>query len=700
MNPVTKSITLGEHELIFDINRVARQADGSCLVRYGETVILMTALADRSPRDGIPFLPLTVDYREKSSSAGKIPGGFFKREGRPTEREILTCRIIDRSIRPMFKKGWNYELQAASVVFSADPNNPPDVLAATGASLAFGISDIPFDGPLATVRVGRIDGQMVINPTFQQIADGDLDLVVTASSEAITMVEGKGQELSEKEMIDALMFAFDTCQPLIALQKEIIEEIGKPKREFIVPTLDSGFSKKITKWVGKSMQEALSIKEKLPRYRTLDKIKAEIKEKAHAEYPDNANIDNDVGEVLDGIKREIVRGNIAQHGTRIDGRDLVTVRPISIELGLMPRAHGSALFTRGETQALVTTTLGTSRDEQLIENLEKEFRRSFMLHYNFPSFSVAEVRPIRGPGRREIGHGKLAERAVSAILPDYEEFPYTIRIVSDILESNGSSSMATICGGSLSLMDAGVKVPKAVAGVAMGLIKEGDGFHVLTDILGDEDHLGDMDFKVGGTYDGITAIQMDIKIKGVNRDVLEEALEQARNARLHILGEMDKAISEPRDDLSRYAPRITNLQVKPDRIRDIIGPGGRVIKEIVAQTGCTIDVDDDGTVKIGSSDPEATAQAIQIIKELTQEAEVGKLYMSTVKKITDFGAFCEILPGTDGLLHISEMSDKRIEKVSDLLREGDEVLVKVIGIDRQGKIRLSRKEALSQQSEA
>ena len=694
MNPIIKRVPVGDKELVIDVNRVARQADGSCLVRYGDTVVLMSAMADKKSRD-LPFLPLTVDYREKTSAAGKIPGGFFKREGRPAEREILTCRIIDRSIRPLFPKGWRCELQAAALVFSADPDNPPDILAATGASVAFSISDIPFDGPLATVRVGRVDGQLVANPTFQQIEKGEMDVVVTCSADAITMVEGKAAEVSEQEMIDALMFAYDTSQPIIAAQRELIEEIGKPKRTFQVPEIDSAVSEQVRDWAADGLNEALANKEKMPRYQALDELKAELRAKAAEKWPEADGLDGQVAEVLDGLKRDVVRGTIADKGVRLDGRDLTTVRPIEIELGLLPRAHGSALFTRGETQALVTTTLGTERDEQLIENLEREFRRQFMLHYNFPSFSVGEVKPNRGPGRREIGHGKLAERALTAVLPEHENFPYTIRIVSDILESNGSSSMATICGGSLSLMDAGVQVSKAVAGVAMGLIKEGDDFHVLTDILGDEDHLGDMDFKVGGTEDGITAIQMDIKIKGIDRPVFQQALAQARDARRHILGEMAKAIEAPRPDLNPFAPRITSIKVKPDRIRDIIGPGGRVIKEIVAQTGCSINVEDDGTVKIGSTDPAATDEAIQIIKELTQEAEVGKLYMSTVKKITDFGAFCEILPGTEGLLHISEMSEKRIDKVTDLLREGDEVLVKVVGIDRQGKIRLSRKEALA-----
>jgi polyribonucleotide nucleotidyltransferase len=699
MAPTTKSVMVGDTELSIDVNRIGRQADGACMVRYGETMAFVATMAEKKPREGIPFLPLTVDYREKTSAAGRIPGGFFKREGRPAEREILTCRIIDRSIRPMFKKGWNFELQAAATVFSADPFNPPDVLAAIGASVGFSISDIPFDGPLATIRVGRVDGELIALPTFQQLEEGDLDLVVTATRDAVAMVEGKAKQITEADMIDALMFAYDTCQPIIKLQDELVEEIGKPKREFTDVGVDQAIEEKVKIWATDGLKEALANKEKLPRYRALDEVKAEVKKKAAEEFADQPNWENDVSASMDLIKRNYVRGRIANESIRLDGRDLTTVRPIEIELGLLPRAHGSALFTRGETQAIVTATLGTARDEQLIENLEKEFRSKFMLHYNFPPWSVAEVKFIRDPGRREIGHGKLGERAISAILPDHDDFPYTIRIVSDITESNGSSSMATICGGSLAMMDAGIPTKAPVAGVAMGLIKEGDDFHVLTDILGDEDHLGDMDFLVGGTKVGITAIQLDIKIKGIDRPVLEKALAQAKDGRLHILGEMAKALEEPRPELSRYAPRITIVKIKPDRIRDIIGPGGRVIKEIVAQTGCSINVEDDGTVKIGSSDPEAAEQAVQIIKELTQEAEVGKLYMSTVKKITDFGAFCEVLPGTDGLLHISEMSDKRIEKVTDLLREGDEVLVKVVGIDRQGKIRLSRKEALSQQPE-
>jgi polyribonucleotide nucleotidyltransferase len=513
------------------------------------------------------------------------------------------------------------------------------------------------------------------------------------------MVEGEAKELPEKDIVDALLFAHETCLPLIAVQEELMKSIGKPKRAFTPHEIDADLDKKVREWTGNRMRDALAVKEKLPRYQAIDDLFDEIIEKARAEYPDLETLEMDVHNVLDDIKRDLMRGSIAKEKRRLDGRKLDEVRPIQCEVGILPRAHGSALFTRGETQALVTTTLGTSRDEQLIENLEAEYKKPFMLHYNFPPFSTGEVKFLRGAGRREIGHGALAERSLKRILPAHEEFSYTIRIVSDILESNGSSSMATVCGGSLSLMDAGVNVCKPIAGVAMGLIKEGDEYHVLTDILGDEDHQGDMDFKVAGSTDGITAIQMDIKIKGVDRQILERALLQAKDGRLHILGEMGKAISKPRPDLSPYAPRITTVKIKPERIKDIIGPGGRVIKDIVAQTGCSIDVEDDGTVRVGSSDPESAKRAINIIKELTQEAEVGKLYMSTVKKITDFGAFCEILPGTDGLLHISELSDKRVEKVTDILREGDEVLVKVVGIDRQGKIRLSRKEALGQQPE-
>jgi len=695
MQKIEKSIKIGDKELTVETGRIARQADGACLLRYGETVVLVTAVADRKPREGVPFLPLTVDYREKTYAAGKIPGGFFKREGRPTETEILICRIIDRSIRPIFPKGWNCETQVIGLPLSADPDNPPDVLAATGASLALSLSDIPFGGPLATVRVGRCDGQLVVNPTFKQIEASDLDIVVTCSEQAIAMVEGEASQVSEEDLVKALMFAFEQCQPIITLQKELVQQAGKAKRSFEAHRADEQLVAAVRQQATGLVQEALGKRDKLERYRALREVKQQVLDKLAPDYAEYPAFELDVEQTLDDIKKELVRAMVTREGRRLDGRGLTDVRPITIDVGLLPRAHGSALFTRGETQAIVTATLGTSRDEQLVENLEGDFRRQFMLHYNFPPFSTGEVKFMRGPGRREIGHGRLAERAINKVLPSHEEFTYTIRVVSEITESNGSSSMATVCGGSLALMDAGVKVSDAVAGVAMGLMKEGEEFFVLTDILGDEDHLGDMDFKVAGTARGITAVQMDIKITGVNEQVLTRALGQAREGRLHILGEMNQAISAPRPDLSPYAPRITTIKVKPDRIRDVIGPGGRVVKEIVAQTGCSIDIEDDGSIHIGSTDPEAAQKAIDMIRELTQEAEVGKLYMGTVKKITDFGAFCEILPGTDGLLHISEISDKHVDKITDFLREGDEVLVKVVGIDRQGKIRLSRKEALA-----
>jgi polyribonucleotide nucleotidyltransferase len=698
MKPIIKRVPIGDQELTLDVGRVARQTDGSCLVRLGETVVLIAAVAAKKAKEGTPdFLPLTVDYREKSSAAGKIPGGFFKREGRPTEIEILTCRIMDRGIRPLFPKGFNTEVQVQAMVLSADPLNPPDILASIGTSLAVSLSDIPFQGPLATVRVGHVDGQLVINPTFKQLERSALDLVVSATREAICMVEGEAKDMSEKEIITALLFAFEHCQPIIAAEEDIVAQVGKPKRQVTPRHIPPELSSLIRPWLEEHLKDVYNYPEKQARNQFFDRLAEEALAKVGEKLPELADLELNVFEEIEQLKRQLVRGTIAKQGRRLDGRKLDVVRPITCEVGVLPRAHGSALFSRGETQAIVTTTLGTSQDEQLIENLEAEFHKHFMLHYNFPSFSVGEVRPIRGPGRREIGHGALAERALKTVLPNHDGFPYTIRVVSDILESNGSSSMATVCGGCLSLMDAGVKITNPVAGVAMGLIKEDNQFHILTDILGDEDHLGDMDFKVAGTNNGITAIQMDIKISGVDQKVLERALNQAREARLHVLSEMAKALPAPRPDLSPYAPRITTLQVKPERIKDIIGPGGRVIKDIVARTGCSIDVEDDGTVRVGSSNPEATQQAIKIINELTQEAEVGKLYMATVRRITDFGAFCEIFPGTDGLLHISELSDKRVEKVTDVLREGDEVLVKVVGIDRQGKIRLSRKEALNQQ---
>ncbi|NMB74946.1 MAG: polyribonucleotide nucleotidyltransferase [Myxococcales bacterium] len=697
--PMKKSVRLGESEFTLDVGRVARQADGSCLVRFGDTMVLVAAVAAAKPREGVDFLPLTVDYREKASAAGKIPGGFFKREGRPTETEILNSRIIDRSIRPLFPKGFAHETQVQALVLSADPQNAPDVLAATGASLALCLSDVPFAGPLATVRVGRIDGQWRVNPSFKQVEASDVNLVVSATREAICMVEGEAREVSEKDLVDALMFAYEQAQGLIRIQDELIQALGKPKRTFTPHAIDPRVAAWTREQVGGRLGQLMSIPVKLDRYHFMEAIRLDLQERVVQAFPDVEHATLDVFETLEKMHRDLVRGAIAREGRRLDGRGLTNVRPITCEVGVLPRTHGSALFTRGETQALVTTTLGTTQDEQLIENLEAEFTKKFMLHYNFPPFSVGEVRPIRGPGRREIGHGALAERSIKSMLPNHQDFPYTIRVVSDILESNGSSSMATVCGASLSLMDAGVKLHKPVAGVAMGLIKEESGFHVLTDIMGDEDHLGDMDFKVAGSRDGITGIQMDIKVTGIDRAVLERALAQAREARLHILREMEKTLAAPRPDLSPYAPRITTIQIKPERIKDVIGPGGRVIKDLVARTGCSIDVEDDGTVRVGSSDPEMAKEAIRIIRELTQEAEIGKLYMATVRKITDFGAFCEILPGTDGLLHISELSDKRVEKVSDVLREGDEVLVKVVSIDRQGKIRLSRKEALNQKPE-
>ncbi len=698
MNTTKNSIRLGDKDLIIETGKIAKQADGACLISYGETVVLITAVSDKKPKN-LPFLPLTVDYREKTYAAGKIPGGFFKREGRPSETDILTCRIIDRSIRPLFPKGYNFETQVIGLPLSADPLNAPDVLTATGTSVALSISDIPFDGPLATVRVGRVDGQLVINPTFKQLETSDMDIVVTASAEAITMVEGEASEISESDLVAALMFAKDECRPIIALQQKLMTEVGKTKRVFTPHIVDEDIRAEVKQIASEPLSQALSEVEKLPRYAALRVVKDDILERMFEKHPDQASLELDVSETLDEVKKTIVRGNVTQEGRRLDGRGLTEVRPISIEVGFLPRAHGSALFTRGETQSIVTTTLGTSRDEQLIENLQGDYKRQFMLHYNFPPFSTAEVKFLRGPGRREIGHGKLAERALSKVLPSHDDFSYTIRIASEITESNGSSSMATVCGGSLSMMDAGVNTSAPIAGVAMGLMKEGGEFHVLTDILGDEDHLGDMDFKVAGSDKGITAVQMDIKISGVTSEVLERALAQARDGRLHILGEMNKVISEPRSDLSPYAPRIITIKVKPERIKDVIGPGGRVVKEIIAQTGCSIDIEDDGSIHIGSIDPDSAQQAIEMVKELTQEAEVGKLYMGTVRKITDFGAFCEIIPGTDGLLHISELSDKRVEKVTDVLREGDEVLVKVVGIDRQGKIRLSRKEAMGQQLE-
>jgi polyribonucleotide nucleotidyltransferase len=692
-----KKIELDFHgrPLSIEVGRLAKQADGAALVRYGETVVLVTAVATRELKLDTDFFPLTVDYQEKTFAAGKIPGGFFKREGRPSEKEILTCRLIDRSIRPLFSEGLRCETQVIATVLSADRENDPDVVAMLGTSVALHVSDIPFNGPLAGVRIGRTKGQWVMNPTQGQLEESDVDIFLSGSRDAIVMVEGGAQMVPEDEILEALFAGHAAIQPLIQIQEEIRREVGKPKREVPLAEFDRAVVRRVEELALARLKQALEIPEKLERYKRIAEVKGEVVPQTLAEFPEKQK---DIKGAFDELKRNVFRGLVIHQERRIDGRGLKDIRPITCEIEVLPRTHGSALFTRGETQALVVTTLGTTSDEQRVDALLGEHFKKFMLHYNFPPFSVGEVKFLRGPGRREIGHGNLAERALVPVLPSEESFPYTIRIVSEILESNGSTSMATVCGGSLSLMDAGVPVTAPVAGIAMGLIKEGEHVRVLSDILGDEDHLGDMDFKVAGTTEGVTSLQMDIKVSGVDREIMRQALHQAKQGRLHILGIMNSTLPAARTNVSGHAPRIITLKVKPDKIREIIGPGGKVIRGIIEATGVKMDVEDDGTVTIASVDEAASQKAVEMVQRIAAEAEVGKIYKGTVRKIVEFGAFVEILPGTDGLIHISQLAPERVRKVTDVLKEGDEVMVKVLEIDRQGKIRLSRKEALQETS--
>jgi polyribonucleotide nucleotidyltransferase len=700
MTYVREGVMVGGRELTIETGRMAKQAGGSCVIRYGDTMVLVAATASAKPREFVDFLPLTVDYLEKTSAAGKIPGGYFKREGRPTEVEILTSRLIDRPCRPLFPKGWRFDTQVIALVLSADRENPSDVLALTGASAAILFSDMHWGGPIAGIRVGRVDGQFVVNPTFADQEKSDLQLVVACSRDAITMVEGGAKEISEQVMIDALLFAHREAQPIIDLQEKIKAAAGKPRREFSPPKKDEELEARVKGSTWDKVKAAMAISVKQERYGQMgqvhDALMAELCAEEGAPYKGR---EKEVEAAYEGVKKKFARQKTLETGSRIDGRRTTDIRTVTCEVSVLPRTHGSSLFTRGETQAIVSTTLGTAQDVQRLDTITGDVTKRFMLHYNFPPFSTGETKPLRGASRREIGHGNLAERAVSAVLPPYEDFPYTIRIVSEILESNGSSSMASVCGGTLSLMDAGVPITAPVAGIAMGLMKEGDAVAILSDILGDEDHLGDMDFKVCGTRNGITALQMDIKIAGLTREILEKALSQAKDGRLFILDKMAEAIAAPRDDMSPYAPRIYTLQIKPDRIRDIIGPGGKTIRAITEQTGVAIDVEDDGTVSIASADERSARKAMDIIRGLTAEPEIGAFYNGVVKRIAEFGAFVEIMPGTDGLVHISELAEGRVKRVEDVLKEGDELMVKVISIDRQGKIRLSRKEALGQTPE-
>ena len=677
--------------LLVETGRMTRQAGGAALVRLGETVVLVAATAQANAREGIDFFPLTCDYQEKTFAAGKIPGGFFKREGRPAEKEILTSRLIDRPLRPLFPAGFNAETQVIATVLSHDRENDPDVLSLLGASTALVLSDIPWNGPIAAVRVGRIGGRFVLNPTTTELTTSDMNIIVAGSRDAIVMVEGGAAMVPEEVLLEALFAAHEGLQPLISLQDDLRRAVGKPKRQVIPPATNRELEDRVREFTLPKLRAALAVAGKHERYAALDACSDEVATALGGGVPEQQKA---VVNIFRHLKRVAVREAIVHEGRRVDGRNPTEVRPITCEVEVLPRTHGSALFTRGETQGLVVSTLGTSSDEQKIDALIGETYKKFMLHYNFPPFSTGEVKFLRGPSRREIGHGALAERAIAPVLPAEDEFPYTIRIVSEILESNGSSSMATVCGGSLSLMDAGVPIKAAVAGVAMGLIKEGAEVCVLSDILGDEDHLGDMDFKVAGTETGVTAVQMDIKIGGVTRAIMQQALQQARAARLHILRIMQETIARPRTELSVHAPRIITIRIKPDRIRDLIGPGGKVIRAIVEETGVKIDVEDDGTVLVASSDGDSMQRAIDKIRAITAEAEVGKIYRGTVRKIVDFGAFVEIFPGTDGLVHISQLADERVRKVSDVLKEGDVISVKVLEVDKSGKIRLSRKEAM------
>ncbi|HLH77016.1 MAG TPA: polyribonucleotide nucleotidyltransferase [Candidatus Binataceae bacterium] len=677
-------------KLSLETGRLARQAHGAVLAQYGETVVLATVVSSYKSRENVDFLPLTVDYLEKTFAAGKIPGGFFKREGRPSEKEILTSRLIDRAMRPLFPKGYDKETQIIVTVLSVDRENDPDMLALIAASTALEISDVPHNGPVAAVRVGRIDGRLVINPQRSEMENSDISLVLAGKPDSIMMLEGGANIVDEEGVLDALFAGHEALAPIFEIQQELRRQVGKPKREFKAKERAPEVVEAVRERAAEGLEVALTAAGKKERGMALRELEDRIVGELTQRFPDS---EAQLRDAYDYVVRERVRRAIVMEDRRIDDRSSTEIRELSAITQAMPRTHGSAIFTRGETQVLATVTLGTSADEQKIDALLGEHYKKFMLHYNFPPFSTGEAKFLRGPSRREIGHGALAERALLPVLPAEGEFPYTIRVVSEVLESNGSSSMATVCGGSLALMDAGVPIKAAVAGIAMGLVKEGDRVKVLTDILGDEDHLGDMDFKVAGTAQGVTAIQMDNKVGGITRDVMRQALHQARDARLFVLEVMQKALEAPRSEISVYAPRIVTLHIKPDKIREVIGPGGKVIRGIVEDTGCKIDIEDDGTVLIASADGVALERAINAIRSITAEPEIGKIYKGKVRKVVDFGAFVEILPGTDGLVHISQLSNTRVRRVEDVLNEGDEVMVKVLDVDRNGKIRLSVREA-------
>ncbi|HEV8308873.1 MAG TPA: polyribonucleotide nucleotidyltransferase [Methylomirabilota bacterium] len=687
----TTQIEIGGRPLTLESGRVAKQADGAVLVRYGDSVVLATVVASKTAVEGQDFFPLTVDYRERAYAGGRIPGGFFKREGRPAEKEILTSRLIDRPLRPLFPKGFRNEIQLIALAISADQENDPDILAMNGASAAVAVAGLPFLGPFGAVRIGLVDGRLVVNPTGSQLDRSSLDLIVAATEESVVMVEAGAREVPEETIVEAIALGHAECKAIVRGQRALAEMVGKPRWAFDASVQDDRQLEAQVRTAAQSrFREIITIAEKIQRGQALSRLAEEVLAAVDPDALRRAK----VKEYLDKVEREEVRRMILDRGIRIDGRPAWETRPISAEVSFLPRTHGSALFTRGETQALVAATLGTKSDVQKIEALEGESFKPFMLHYNFPSFSVGEIRRFGSPGRREIGHGALAERSVLPVLPAKEQFPYTIRIVSDILESNGSSSMATVCGASLALMDAGVPIRTPVAGIAMGLIKEGDRFAILTDIMGTEDHYGDMDFKVAGTETGVTGLQMDIKVAGVSRDIMADALRQAREARLYVLSKMREAIAAPRSELSPFAPRFVTIKIKPEKIREVIGPGGKVVRGIQEQTGVKVDIEDDGRVMLFGADARMVQHAIDIIQGICKEAEVGRVHLGKVKKVVDFGAFVEIMPGTEGLLHISQIAEERTRRVEDVLNEGDEVLVKVIEVDPSGKIRLSRRAAL------
>ena len=690
MTPIKKTIPFGPRDLVLETGEIARQASGAVLASLGDTVVLATVVGARSAQPGRDFFPLTVDYVEKTYAAGKIPGGFFKREGRPTEKETLTSRLIDRPLRPLFPDGFRNEVQVIALVLSLDPEIDPDIPALVGASAALAVSGLPFDGPVGAARVGYIGGEFVLNPTFEQTAASDLDLVVAGTKNAVLMVESEAKMLPESVMLDAVMFGHERMQAAIDAIEELAREAGKPRWEVEAAPVDEALAEAVRSGAQSGITEAYRVVDKIERRTRVSEARRAVLE-AHAGEEEGRWPESAVRAAFEKLEKSIVRGSILAGENRIDGRGPAAVRDIASRVKVLPRTHGSALFTRGETQAIVTTTLGTTRDAQIVDAIEGERREPFMLHYNFPPFCVGETGRMLGPRRREIGHGRLAKRAIQAVMPNMDDFPYVVRVVSEVTESNGSSSMATVCGTSLSLMDAGVPVKAAVAGIAMGLIKRGDAFVVLSDIMGDEDHLGDMDFKVAGTADGVTALQMDIKIDGITREIMETALVQAREGRLHILERMNATLAATRADMSVFAPRIISFKIHPEKIRDVIGKGGSVIRSLTEETGATIDVSDDGTVKIASVDAAAGLEARRRIEQITADVEVGTIYEGRVAKLMDFGAFVNILPGRDGLVHISQISEERVERVSDKLREGDRVKVKVLEVDKQGRIRLSMK---------